>query len=129
MKSPQPSPSARRSRRPERFRLRPLSLSVPRKELHRELTRLAAAREIPGSRGPGAGGCIYWTKQRRIQAVWSIDYTDAETSNLYLLYALKYMHFISTDVAAAAVEKCSFAGSSKYSRSDLRAVGQAGRNE
>jgi hypothetical protein len=59
MKSPQPSPSARRSRRPERFRLRPLSLSVPRKELHRELTRLAAAREIPGSRGPGAGGCIY----------------------------------------------------------------------
>jgi type I restriction enzyme S subunit len=34
-----------------------------------------------------------------------VYYVDAETSNLYLFYALKHMHFISTDVAVPGLNR------------------------
>lgn len=67
--------------------------------------------EKPVAKGPGIivgrkgnVGSVFWSSKD----FWPIDTTyfvDAETSNLYLFYALKHMHFISTDVAVPGLNR------------------------
>jgi type I restriction enzyme, S subunit len=52
----------------------------------------------------GNVGSVYWSSTD----FWPIDtvyFVKAETSNLYLFYALKEMHFISTDVAVPGLNR------------------------
>ena len=52
----------------------------------------------------GNVGSVYWCPKD----YWPIDtayFIDAETSNLWLFYALKHMHFISTDVAVPGLNR------------------------
>ncbi len=52
----------------------------------------------------GNVGSVYWC----LRDYWPIDtayYIDAETSNLWLYYALQHMHFISTDVAVPGLNR------------------------
>jgi type I restriction enzyme S subunit len=52
----------------------------------------------------GNVGSVFWSSKD----FWPIDtayFIDAETSNLYLFYALKNMHFISTDVAVPGLNR------------------------
>ena len=52
----------------------------------------------------GNVGSVYWCPKD----YWPIDtvyFIDAETSNLWLYYALQYMHFISTDVAVPGLNR------------------------
>jgi len=52
----------------------------------------------------GNVGRVYWSSKD----FWPIDtvyFVSAETSNLYLFYALKEMHFISTDVAVPGLNR------------------------
>jgi type I restriction enzyme S subunit len=52
----------------------------------------------------GNVGSVFWCPKD----YWPIDtayFIDAETSNLWLFYALKFMHFISTDVAVPGLNR------------------------
>ena len=52
----------------------------------------------------GNVGSVYWCPKD----YWPIDtvyFIDAETSNLWLYYALQHMHFISTDVAVPGLNR------------------------
>jgi type I restriction enzyme S subunit len=52
----------------------------------------------------GNVGSVYWCSKD----YWPIDtvyFVDAETSNLWLYYALQHMHFISTDVAVPGLNR------------------------
>lgn len=52
----------------------------------------------------GNVGSVYWCQKE----YWPIDtvyFVDAETSNLWLYYALQHMHFISTDVAVPGLNR------------------------
>jgi type I restriction enzyme S subunit len=52
----------------------------------------------------GNVGSVYWCPKD----YWPIDtvyFIDTEKSNLWLFYALKYMHFISTDVAVPGLNR------------------------
>ena len=52
----------------------------------------------------GNVGSVYWCPKN----YWPIDtvyFIDAETSNLWLYYALKHMYFISTDVAVPGLNR------------------------
>jgi len=64
---------------------------------------LAAAPGIVVGR-KGNVGSVYWCPKD----YWPIDtvyFIDAETSNLWLFYALLHMHFISTDVAVPGLNR------------------------
>jgi type I restriction enzyme S subunit len=64
---------------------------------------LAAAPGIVVGR-KGNVGSVYWCPKD----YWPIDtvyFIDAETSNLWLFYALRHMHFISTDVAVPGLNR------------------------
>ena len=64
---------------------------------------LAAAPGIIVGR-KGNVGSVYWCPKD----YWPIDtvyFIDAETSNLWLFYALRHMHFISTDVAVPGLNR------------------------
>jgi len=64
---------------------------------------LAAASGIVVGR-KGNVGSVYWCPKD----YWPIDtvyFIDAETSNLWLFYALRHMHFISTDVAVPGLNR------------------------
>ena len=64
---------------------------------------LAAAPGIVVGR-KGSVGTVYWCAKD----YWPIDtvyFIDAETSNLWLYYALQDMHFISTDVAVPGLNR------------------------
>ena len=52
----------------------------------------------------GNVGSVFWSS-RDFYAIDTVYYVDAETSNLYLFYALKHMHFISTDVAVPGLNR------------------------
>ena len=47
---------------------------------------------------------MFWSS-RDFYAIDTVYYADAETSNLYLFYALGRMHFISTDVAVPGLNR------------------------
>ena len=52
----------------------------------------------------GNVGSVFWSNKD----FWPIDtayFIGSETSNLYLFYALKHMHFISTDVAVPGLNR------------------------
>jgi type I restriction enzyme, S subunit len=64
---------------------------------------LAAAPGIVVGR-KGNVGRVYWCQKD----YWPIDtvyFIDAKTSNLWLFYALRHMHFISTDVAVPGLNR------------------------
>jgi type I restriction enzyme S subunit len=64
---------------------------------------LAAAPGIVVGR-KGNVGSVFWSSRD----YWPIDtvyFIDAETSNLWLYYALQHMHFISTDVAVPGLNR------------------------
>ena len=46
----------------------------------------------------GNVGSVFWSS-KDFYPIDTVYFVDAPTSNLYLYYALKHMHFISTDVA------------------------------
>jgi type I restriction enzyme S subunit len=52
----------------------------------------------------GNVGSVYWST-RDFYPIDTVYYINAETSNLYLYYALKNMHFISTDVAVPGLNR------------------------
>jgi len=52
----------------------------------------------------GNVGSIYWSS-KDYYPIDTVYFIDSETSNLYLYYALKYMHFISTDVAVPGLNR------------------------
>jgi len=52
----------------------------------------------------GNVGSVYWCAQD-FYPIDTVYFIDATTSNLYLYYALKHMHFISTDVAVPGLNR------------------------
>lgn len=62
----------------------------------------------------GNVGSVYWSS-KSFYPIDTVYFIDAESSSLYLYYALKHMHFISTDVAVPGLNR-DFA----YSRPLLR---------
>lgn len=72
---------------------------------------IVGSHEKPLTNGPGIilgrkgnVGSVFWSSKD----FWPIDtayFIDAETSNLYLFYALKHMHFINTDVAVPGLNR------------------------
>jgi type I restriction enzyme S subunit len=72
---------------------------------------IVGSHEKPLTKGPGIivgrkgnVGSVFWSSKD----FWPIDtayFVDAETSSLYLFYALKHMHFISTDVAVPGLNR------------------------
>lgn len=62
----------------------------------------------------GNVGSVYWSS-KSFYPIDTVYFVDAENSSLYLYYALKHMHFISTDVAVPGLNR-DFA----YSRPLLR---------
>lgn len=62
----------------------------------------------------GNVGSVYWSS-KSFHPIDTVYFIDAESSSLYLYYALKHMHFISTDVAVPGLNR-DFA----YSRPLLR---------
>lgn len=52
----------------------------------------------------GNVGSVYWCAQD-FYPIDTVYFIDAVTSNLYLYYALKHMHFISTDVAVPGLNR------------------------
>ena len=72
---------------------------------------VVGSHDEPLTRGPGVilgrkgnVGSVFWSS-RDFHAIDTVYYVDAETSNLYLFYALKHMHFISTDVAVPGLNR------------------------
>ena len=52
----------------------------------------------------GNVGSVFWSG-RDFCPIDTVYYVDAETSDLYLYYALRHMHFISTDVAVPGLNR------------------------
>lgn len=52
----------------------------------------------------GNVGSVFWSG-RDFYPIDTVYFIDAETSDLYLYYALKHMHFISTDVAVPGLNR------------------------
>ena len=52
----------------------------------------------------GNVGSVYWSS-KGYYPIDTVYFVDAESSNLYLYYALKHMHFISTDVAVPGLNR------------------------
>ena len=52
----------------------------------------------------GNVGSIYWCA-KNFYPIDTVYFIDAVTSNLYLYYALKHMHFINTDVAVPGLNR------------------------
>ena len=82
---------------------------------------IVGSHEKPLVKGPalilgrkGNVGSVYWSS-KSFYPIDTVYFVDAESSSLYLYYALKYMHFISTDVAVPGLNR-DFA----YSRPLLR---------
>lgn len=84
---------------------------------------IVGSHEKPLVKGPaiilgrkGNVGSVYWSS-KSFYPIDTVYFVDAESSSLYLYYALKHMHFISTDVAVPGLNR-DFA----YSRPLLRPV-------
>ena len=82
---------------------------------------IVGSHEKPLVKGPaiilgrkGNVGSVYWSS-KSFYPIDTVYFVDAESSSLYLYYALKHMHFISTDVAVPGLNR-DFA----YSRPLLR---------
>ena len=82
---------------------------------------IVGSHEKPLVKGPaiilgrkGNVGSVYWSA-KSFYPIDTVYFVDAESSSLYLYYALKHMHFISTDVAVPGLNR-DFA----YSRPLLR---------
>jgi len=82
---------------------------------------IVGSHEKPLVKGPaiilgrkGNVGSVYWSS-KSFHPIDTVYFVDAESSSLYLYYALKHMHFISTDVAVPGLNR-DFA----YSRPLLR---------
>lgn len=72
---------------------------------------IVGTHEKPLAKGPGiivgrkgTVGSVYWSSCD-FYPIDTVYFIDAETSNLYLYYALKQMHFISTDVAVPGLNR------------------------
>jgi type I restriction enzyme S subunit len=52
----------------------------------------------------GNVGSVYWSS-KSFYPIDTVYFINAESSNLYLFYALKHMHFISTDVAVPGLNR------------------------
>lgn len=72
---------------------------------------IVGSHEKPLVQGPGIilgrkgnVGSVFWS-HKDFYAIDTVYYVDAETSNLYLFYALKHMHFMSTDVAVPGLNR------------------------
>lgn len=52
----------------------------------------------------GNVGSVYWSS-KSFYPIDTVYFVDAENSSLYLYYALKHMHFISTDVAVPGLNR------------------------
>lgn len=82
---------------------------------------IVGSHEKPLVKGPaiilgrkGNVGSVYWST-KSFYPIDTVYFVDAESSSLYLYYAMKHMHFISTDVAVPGLNR-DFA----YSRPLLR---------
>jgi type I restriction enzyme S subunit len=67
--------------------------------------------EKPLTTGPGIivgrkgnVGSVFWSS-KDFYAIDTVYFVNAQSSNLYLFYALKHMHFISTDVAVPGLNR------------------------
>jgi len=72
---------------------------------------IVGSHEKPLVNGPGIilgrkgnVGSVFWSS-KDFYAIDTVYFVDAQTSNLYLFYALKDMHFISTDVAVPGLNR------------------------
>jgi len=72
---------------------------------------VVGSHDNPLAQGPGIivgrkgnVGSVFWSS-KDFYAIDTVYYVDAETSNLYIFYALKHMHFISTDVAVPGLNR------------------------
>jgi len=72
---------------------------------------IIGSHEKPLTNGPGIilgrkgnVGSVFWSS-KDFYAIDTVYFVDAQTSNLYLFYALKDMHFISTDVAVPGLNR------------------------
>ena len=72
---------------------------------------IVGTHEKPLVQGPGIivgrkgnVGSVYWSS-KSYYPIDTVYFVDAESSNLYLYYALKHMHFISTDVAVPGLNR------------------------
>jgi type I restriction enzyme S subunit len=72
---------------------------------------IVGSHEKPLTNGPGIilgrkgnVGSVFWSS-KDFYAIDTVYFVDAQTSNLYLFYALKDMHFISTDVAVPGLNR------------------------
>jgi type I restriction enzyme S subunit len=72
---------------------------------------IVGSHEKPLTNGPGIilgrkgnVGSVFWSS-KDFHAIDTVYFVDAQTSNLYLFYALKHMHFISTDVAVPGLNR------------------------
>ena len=72
---------------------------------------IVGSHETPLVKGPGIVlgrkgnvGSVYWSS-KDFYAIDTVYFISAEESDLYLYYALKYMHFISTDVAVPGLNR------------------------
>jgi type I restriction enzyme S subunit len=72
---------------------------------------IVGSHEKPLARGPGIilgrkgnVGSVFWSA-KDFYAIDTVYYIDSASSNLYLFYALKGMHFLSTDVAVPGLNR------------------------
>ena len=72
---------------------------------------IVGSHEKPLVKGPaiilgrkGNVGSVYWSS-KSFYPIDTVYFIDAEHSNLYLYYALKHMHFMSTDVAVPGLNR------------------------
>ena len=72
---------------------------------------IVGSHEKPLVKGPaivlgrkGNVGSVYWSS-KSFYPIDTVYFVDAESSSLYLYYALKHMHFISTDVAVPGLNR------------------------
>jgi len=72
---------------------------------------IVGCHKAPLTSGPGIilgrkgnVGSVFWSS-KDFHAIDTVYFVDAQTSNLYLFYALKHMHFISTDVAVPGLNR------------------------
>ena len=72
---------------------------------------IVGSHETPLTKGPGIivgrkgnVGSVFWCG-KDFYPIDTVYFVDAPTSNLYLYYALRHMHFISTDVAVPGLNR------------------------
>ena len=72
---------------------------------------IVGSHEKPLVKGPaiilgrkGNVGSVYWSS-KSFYPIDTVYFVDAESSSLYLYYALKHMHFIGTDVAVPGLNR------------------------